>query len=419
MSDWRQEAESASSDILSEGSSFWEPICRLALADCKSVVIDLLKGSSGSSDSYIIQFCDFLSRYPSMREMELAGASAVEFCQAIVEMQDAAQRIACQIPETHPLQQLLGVYARSNQADFEANKDVSWKFSRSWVEDFVFSHAWVFPDLRRAELGDLLQAVARRRQDETIDDVDKAFVAAVKCDVPALLDLLSSMPEKFPQYFVVHLVDLLYYAGRLPLLAGSAHSQLPPRDWHLLAYAADLCQAPTQLRSALNYLRAGGSPQVASCLQIVADKYCATAVGDNKTMWEALSVLDDLELGELGRPHCWQRGRILQRSGDLLGALSWACWAVVGIQGSEHNMEISLETLDRGAADISDFCDEMVEHGMSALLAALAPANLEESFDDCPSPALLAAMAPAGAPAPLPTLPASARLYFFIQQPVL
>ena len=54
-------------------------------------------------------------------------------------------------------------------------------------------------------------------------------------------------------------------------------------------------------------------------------------------------------------------------------------------------------------------------HRNQALLTALAPANLDESFDDCPSPALLAALAPPAAPRPLPTLPASARLYFYIQ----
>ena len=414
VSDWHREAQRASSDdILAEDSSFWEPICRLALADCKHEVLELLRGSSARQDSQISQFCDFLSKFPSMREMEVAGATGVEFCQAIDEMQVAAQSIASQISDKHPLRQLLEVYTRSSQADFEANKDVSWKFSRNWVEDFVFTHAWVFPDLRRAELGDLLQAVARRRQDESIDDVDRAFVAAVKCDVPALLERLTSKPDKFPQFFVVHLVDLLYYAGRLPL---STHSDvpLPLRDWHLIAYAADLCQAPQQLRFALNYLRAGGSSEVARCLQGLADRYCANAVNDNKQLWEALSVLDDLELAELGRQHCWQRARLLRKSGDLLGALNWACWAVVGIQSSEHETESSLK-LSKGEAQISDFCDEMVEQDMAALLAALAPANLEESFDDCPSPALLAAMAPPGAPAPLPTLPASARLYFFIQ----
>ena len=388
-------------------------MCRLALADRKSEVAQLLKGAA-RKDSHILLFCDFLSKFPSMREMELAGATTVEFGQAIVEMQDAAQSIACQLPEKHPLQQLLEVYMRSSQVDFEANKDTSWKFSRTWIEDFVFTHAWVFPDLRRAELGDLLQAVARRRPDESIDDVDRAFVAAVKCDVPALLEVLSSMPDKFPQYFVVHLVDLLYYAGHLSLSA-EPDCHLAPRDWHLMAYAADLCQPPQQLRCALNYLRAGGAPEVARCLQFLADKYCSNAVGDNKSMWEALSLLDDLELGELGRQHCWQRARLLRSSGDLLGALSWACWAVVGIQSSEQDVEICVDKLDKGAAEVSDFCDEIVENGMLDLLEALAPANLEESFDDCPSSALLAAMAPPGAPAPLPTLPASARLYFFIQ----
>merc|ERR1711879_1086506 len=69
----------------------------------------------------------------------------------------------------------------------------------------------------------------------------------------------------------------------------------------------------------------------------------------------------------------------------------------------------------RDVAKISNFCDEMGNQNIAALLSALAPKNLDESFDDCPCPALLGALVPSGAPRPLPTLPASTSLYFYIQ----
>ena len=363
----------------------------------------------------IQQFCDFLSKIPSMRQMEQAGATIVEFRQVIAEMQAEARML--QVPDSHPLHSLISVYAGCSQADFEANKDMAWRFSRSWIEDLVFTHAWVFPDLRRCELGELLQAVTRRRQDDKVDQVDLTFMAALTSNVPSLLELLDSMPEKFPQFFQVHVVDLLYYAGRLPISSETPDGKLPIRDQHLMAYAEDLSLGEPRLWGfALNYLRAGGSPATGDFLKTLADRYCGSAVEDEQLLWQALALLEDLELSELGREHCWSRARLLFAAGDLLQALSWACWAVVGIFKPKRKQEAE-EVLEQGAAKISDFCDEMGNQNMAALLSALAPTNLDESFDDCPSPALLGALAPPGAPRPLPTLPASARLYFYIQCP--
>lgn len=409
VSDWFREALDSVDDVMEKDSAFWANVCRLALADYKAEVQELLKGVA-HQDPHIGEFCDFLSNIPSMRQMEQAGATAVEFRQVIAEMQAEAKQL--QVPESHPLHELVCVYSGCSQAAFEANKDITWKFSRTWIEDFVFTHAWIFPDLRRSELGELLQAVTRRRQDDRVDQVDLAFMAALTSNVPRLLELLSSMPENFPQFFLVHLVDLLYYAGRLPVSSETPDGQLPIRDKHLMAYAEDLCRGkPLLWGYALNYLRAGGSTATGHFLETMADKYCASAVEDEQLLWKALNLLEELEMSELGRQHCWRRARLLRNSGDFLGALSWACWAVVGISPRKDMEQIA----ERGAADISEFCDEMGEHDMTALLAALAPANLEESFDDCPSPALLAALAPPAAPRPLPTLPASARLYFYIQ----
>jgi len=310
---------------------------------------------------HIREFCDFLSNIPSMRQMEQAGATAVEFRQVIAEMQAEAKQL--QVPESHPLHELVCVYSGCSQAAFEANKDITWKFSRTWIEDFVFTHAWIFPDLRRSELGELLQAVTRRRQDDRVDQVDLAFMAALTSNVPRLLELLSSMPENFPQFFLVHLVDLLYYAGRLPVSSETPDGQLPIRDKHLMAYAEDLCRGkPLLWGYALNYLRAGGSTATAHFLETMADKYCASAVEDEQLLWKALNLLEELEMSELGRQHCWRRARLLRNSGDFLGALSWACWAVVGISPRKDMEQIA----ERGAADISEFCDEMGEHDMTA-----------------------------------------------------
>lgn len=118
---------------------------------------------------HIQSFADFLGKIPSMRQMEQAKATAVEFRQVVAEMQAGAR--ALQVPATHAMHELVEVYAGCSQADFEANKDVVWRFSSSWVEDFVFTHAWTFPDLRRSELGELLKAVTRRRPEDKVDQV--------------------------------------------------------------------------------------------------------------------------------------------------------------------------------------------------------------------------------------------------------
>ena len=71
---------------------------------------------------------------------------------------------------------------------------------------------------------------------------------------------MSPPIARFPQYFMVHLVDLLYYAGRLPL---SSETGTPPRDQHLIAYAEDLRSGEPKLWRSLGFekLRPQGEVQ--------------------------------------------------------------------------------------------------------------------------------------------------------------
>jgi len=261
--------------------------------------------------------------------MEEARASEAEFRQAMVEIQNAANSILEKTPQEHPARQLIEIYAGCPQAAFEKGEDVAQKWGRTWVEDFVFAHAWVCPDFRRTELGDLLKAVARRRTTEQIDDVDRVLFAVITLDIPVLLELLSSLPERFPAFFVTHLVDVLYFAGRVPLKVEVKGQQvIPPRDWHLISYAQELCAGPRTLqRYAIDYLRAGGSLAATRFLEVVADQYCATASGESD-LEEALELLADFDLrGKLGLRHCRRYAQALRASGDVAGCIRWICRA--------------------------------------------------------------------------------------------
>merc|ERR1719428_946399 len=104
--------------------------------------------------------------------MDEVGASETEQRQAFQEVQAAAETIRREvtaIAPQHPIRDLLDIYAGCQQDVFDSAGDVAKKWARTWVEDFAYSHAWIFPDLRRSELGDLLRAVAQRHQDEDID----------------------------------------------------------------------------------------------------------------------------------------------------------------------------------------------------------------------------------------------------------
>ncbi|CAE8626425.1 unnamed protein product [Polarella glacialis] len=378
----------------------------------------------------VARVCDFLLKIPSLQQMDQGLASSVEFCHAVREIQDAAQRLLREAPAEHPTRQLLQVYAGCSQSTFEANEDIAAQMSRTWVEDFILSHAWVFPDLRRMELGDLLRAIARRRVSETIDDVDRVLFAALTVDVPELLRLLASMPDRFPGYLVVHLVDMMYFAGRVPT-SFETPQLIPPRDWHLIAYAQELCRGPRQQwRYALDYLRAAGSPAAAQYLASVADRYCTAAADDDAELVKALELLEELGLRSLGVKQCWRRAQQLRAAGDIIGCLRWACWAHAGLRGAEpasslwsscrsNAMELE-EAKDAqldidGGGLISELLDTLAEEDMPGLLAALAPADLEEPWNVYPPVSLLARLAPPAVGKPLSSLPASGRLCFFSQ----
>eukprot|EP00931_Biecheleriopsis_adriatica_P061322 TRINITY_DN36876_c0_g1_i1.p1 TRINITY_DN36876_c0_g1~~TRINITY_DN36876_c0_g1_i1.p1 ORF type:complete len:690 (+),score=156.08 TRINITY_DN36876_c0_g1_i1:66-2135(+) len=427
IAEWWQQAQQAAaeSDLLREDAPFWEPLCRLALADCKSEVLQLLQRCSASADTQVSSVCDLLRKMPSQRQMDEGRATAVEFCQSMREIQEAAQGLLRQVPAEHPVRQLLEVYAGCSLAAFEANEDVAAKMSRTWVEDFIFSHAWVFPDLRRAELGDLLKAIARRRTQENIDDVDRAFFATLTVDVPELLRLLKTMPDRFPCYFVVHLVDVLYYAGRVPLALDTGDADaVPPRDWHLMAYAEELSSGDQELRRfALDYLRAAGAPAAAQLLEKLADQYCEAAANDDGALLKALAVLEDLGLSQsLGRKQCWRRADLLRTSGDVCGAIRWACWAEVALAADGLDSTVARSLADKdsdsnggGPARISELLDTLADDNLPGLLAALEPSDLEEPLVQFPSATLLAHLAPPKASRPLPSMPPSGRLCFYSQ----
>jgi len=356
----------------------------------------------------VARVCNFLRRFPSLSQIEQAKASSVECRQVVAEMQEAAQKLLQEAPAEHPIRQLLEIYAGSSQDAFEAGEDVANRMGRTWVEDVVYAHAWVFPDLRRTELGELLRAVARRRTGENIDDVDRVLFTVLTMDIPGLLGLLGSLPDRFPAFFVTHLVDVLYFAGRVPLSFELEGRQLvPPRDWHLIAYAQELSRGPREhQRYAVDYLRAGGSPAAVRFLEMAAGRFSATAASDEQ-MEEAVTLLSELGLGAtLGVRQCRRRAQALRADGDVLGSLRWACraeWCGTAPQGYF----------------VSELLDGLAEENLEALLAALAPAEAgSEPLERYPPESLLALLGPppcVGEGAQAPLLPPSGRLFFFAQ----
>merc|ERR1719221_889048 len=133
--------------------------------------------------------------------MDQARASRTECSQATAEIQAMAKKLLNEAREGHPTRRLLEVYAGCPQESFEASEDVAARMGRTWVEDIAYAHAWVFPDFRKTELGDLLGAVARRRTAEAIDDIDRVLFSVLTLDIPALFRLLGSMPDRFPTFF--------------------------------------------------------------------------------------------------------------------------------------------------------------------------------------------------------------------------
>lgn len=410
IAEWWQKASQQADDptALQADSEFWQPLCRLALSDCREEVLGLLQRAAAAADTQVdvqvSQLCEFLRRIPSLQQMLQAGASKVEYQQAMAEIQSRARQLMARTPHEHPTKRLLQIYAGSPQAAFDAGEDVAKEHGRNWIEDLVYSYAWVFPELRKTELADLLHDVARRRTDETIDDIDRVLFTVFALDVPGLLQLLVALPDRFPTAFVTHLLDVLYFAGRVPLVVEAEGQQfVPPRDWHLMQYAQELCRGPrSHKRIAIDYLRAGGSEAVVKFLELVADDYCATAATEEE-MHEAMVVLADLGLAaKIGVKQCRRRAQTLRSGGDVAGCLRWACQAEQYASPAQGYF-------------VSELLDSLAESPkeLEELLTALTPSSLDEPLERYPPEFLLASLAPSGEP--LRALAPSGRLYFFVQ----
>ncbi|CAK0877113.1 unnamed protein product, partial [Prorocentrum cordatum] len=416
LAEWWQGAQRWSEDPEARSrsdSEFWTSLVRLALSDRRDEVLSLLQRSAEASDPHVASFCSFLREHPSLQQMDQARASMAEWRQAVKDIREAARELLRRAPEAHPTVQLLRIYAGSSRDEFDQKKDVSFEHRRTWVEDVVYSHAWIFPDLRRADLSDLLQEVAFRQVDEEIDDVDRVFLAVLRLDVPDLLTLLGRMPERFPSFFVVHLVDVLYFANRVPLaLEISGESRVPPRDVHLMAHSKELRRGPREhVRCAVDYLRSGSSEAAREALEETANEYCTNAPGDEDRE-AAITLVVELGLGErLGVSPCRRWAEDERKRGDVLGCLRWACRAEQ-CGGEPRGFFVS------GLLD--DIADEAT--GPERLAAALAPPGgaardppLERPGGQplYPPEWLAGALRlPAGR---LAELAPSGRLYFFVQ----
>jgi len=404
---WWQEAQQrvVAPGAVKQGSPLWQPLYRLALADCHDEVLSLLRRLAPSDDEGLVgSVADFLATVPSLQVMEVAGATRSELNLAMREIQEAARRLLQDAPPGHPTRTLLRIYAGCKQSEFEAGEDIAAELGRSWIEDFVYAHAWVLPDLRRHELGDLLRLVAKRRTTEQTDDIDAVFFAALSLDVPGLLRALDTDQVRFPPIFTTHLVDVLYYGGRVSLAAEAAGDEgpMPVRDRHLLRYAKELYdprmdRPRAQRHMTVDYLRAGGAEAVAKELERVAGGLCASAE-TNEEMEAAVTLLADLDLaGKIGAEQCWRKAKELRDNGDVAGCLRWA------------GLAEQYAAPARGC-HVSDMLDSLAEDSdeLERLMEALTPADpLAESLDMYPPKDLIALFAS--------SVSSSQRLYFFVQ----
>jgi len=366
-----------------------------AVKDCRDKVLEVLLRFA-ELDEHVVLLCEFLKEIPTMEEMDRMGWSEMQFRQAVQEIRLRAKKVADDTPKNHALQQLIQIYAGPKR---EAGEEFG-RLATTWVEDFTYTHAWVFPDARRSELGDISRVVAARRSDENIDDVDRVFLAVINLDIPEVIKLLNSMPESFPTYFITHLVDMLYFAGRVPIICDlKSQNPVPPRDWHLMAYAEELCRGPRSLqRLSIDYLRSAGCPQAVRMLELFADHYCGSADTEDEAE-EALVLLVDLDFQQrFGVRFCRTRAQTLRARGDVLGCLRWACHAE------------DFNPVPRGyfVSEILDALSAPPSEGgnLESLLECLTPTNINESLETYPPPSLLELLS-------LSRLPPSGYLYFF------
>mmetsp|Transcript_51146 Transcript_51146/g.79963 ORF Transcript_51146/g.79963 Transcript_51146/m.79963 type:complete len:677 (-) Transcript_51146:39-2069(-) len=414
IAEWWEKGQKLADDpmaLMNAHTEFSEILCRLAINDCNNEVIKLLRQHKATqkdaNKDNLRRVCDYLSNFPSLRQLEQVCASEGDFRQVIVEIQNSAIVVMDGLPSDHPCRKLLQIYAGCAQEKFEEGKDVAKEWGQTWVEDFVYAHAWVWPDLRRSQLGELLGAIAQRRKEEEIDDIDRVFFSAIGLDIPILLKRLASAPDLFPGFFVAHIVDVLYFAGRLPLkVEVEGFDVAPPRDHHFMAYAKQLAAGSRKMqRQAIDYLRALSSPMALNVLENVVDEYCAQADSETE-LDQALELVTNLGMQEgLGVKHCRRKAQDLRSSNDIRGCIRWACRSE-SCAGKPSGYYLS------------EMLDDIIEQspdGLSRLVDVLAPPDFSEPFEQYPPKYLLEMlrMHPGETDSSVPTR--SGRLYFYTQ----
>jgi len=332
------------------------------------------------------------------------GTDRLNFLQDIGHIKDAARILLNESPKDHPSRAILEVYAGCSRAAYDQGEDIAAKYARTWLEDFIFSHAWVWPDLPRNELRDLLQVVAGRHEKEEIDTMDKIQYAVVAQDLPMLFSLTDSIPDMFPLYFITHFVDILFYAGRMPAAEGPAG--VSHRDRYLIQYAKELSKHSNRAvrKMGLEYLKYGTEDPCFEALKEMLREFCASAETDEE-MTEALEILHELDLlYSIGGEECLSRSNRLRSEGKMGGCLRWACQANLLVGGDRSKDYLISELLD----DIASKEDEF-----NSLLAALTPLRTDEPLKKYPPQELEEMLAPiTGARA---AGVRSGRLYFLVQ----
>merc|ERR1712126_380032 len=108
----------------------------------------------------------------------------------------------------------------------------------TWMEDLIFSYVWTSAS-SVPRLGTLLQKVTMRQRDEEIAAADEIFFSAFALDLTSMLrnldlpDLPGGNSWHGRPFLVTHLLDILYFAGRVP--------DAGVREWYLSQYANYLC----------------------------------------------------------------------------------------------------------------------------------------------------------------------------------
>eukprot|EP00927_Polykrikos_kofoidii_P066242 TRINITY_DN61879_c0_g1_i1.p1 TRINITY_DN61879_c0_g1~~TRINITY_DN61879_c0_g1_i1.p1 ORF type:complete len:730 (+),score=85.27 TRINITY_DN61879_c0_g1_i1:231-2420(+) len=437
---WYQSArDAAENGCTNYKTGFWDPVCRLALSDCKTEVVELLQlflDKSDKADIHVQNVCDFLRRIPSMRQMGEFFHAQVEIRQATHEIHVAATQILRDVPESNPVRALLEIFAGCPPEAFEAGRDfvTKWSRGRSWIQYFALAHAWIFPDCRRCELEKLLCIVGNRREQDTLGHVDSVLIHIINQNIAAVVRLVDSAcddnvdltkpvrgmrvpreAQQLPSFLVAHMVDVLFHAGKLPDGMSMYHNveAMHPRDWYLMTYAEELCSGSRAHNMyAVTYLRVCRSPACRRFLELVARNLCGSSRSDAE-FEESLDLLIDLGFSErAGKTVCRGWAQNKRSSGDLRGCLRWVC-------RSEHFGVAS-------GAFVSEFIDELAEDNLEDLLTVLRPPDMSEPLDRYPPEFLVHLLVPwkVGDLRPLSgevqgdfsgLLAPSGRLYFYTQ----